>query len=59
MNIFTLKTFFNLIVKFLNDEDNFPKLLNEFHYEAPLFVIEDCFLLVLAIIAKILLIFFT
>ena len=42
------KLFFTLILKILNDEDNFTILFNEFHNETPLIVIENCFLLVLA-----------
>ena len=38
----------------LNDEDSFAKLCNEFHNETPLIVIENCFLLVLDNISKIL-----
>ena len=46
-NHYLHKSFFKLILKILNDEDNFTKLCNKFHNETLLIVIENCFLLVL------------
>ena len=47
-NKYLILLFIVLLLQFLNDEENFTKLHNEFHDETSIIVIENSFLLVLA-----------
>ena len=52
-NQYLHKKLFKLILKILNDEDNFTKLRSAFHRETPIVVIENYFPNVLVNIKKI------